>query len=62
MREGTIKIAQFLKKQLTERQLTDLCHYLDLENFANNELTNFAMMAKGIGLAKPEQQFNGNMT
>lgn len=57
MREGVIEIARFLKKPLTERQLTGLCQYLDLKSFANNELTNFEIVAKGIGLAKPEQHF-----
>ncbi|KAK4006023.1 hypothetical protein OUZ56_011150 [Daphnia magna] len=57
VREGVIEIARFLKKPLTERQLTGLCQYLDLKSFASNELTNFEIVAKGIGLAKPEQHF-----
>ncbi|XP_046451193.1 luciferin sulfotransferase-like isoform X2 [Daphnia pulex] len=57
LREGVIQIAKFLKKQLTEKQLADVCQHLDLETFANNECINYEKMAKSIGLLeKPDQR------
>ncbi len=57
MREEVVKVAKFLNKSITEKQLTDLCKHLNFDNFSKNEATNFEMMAKGIGLNNPQGHF-----
>jgi len=59
MREGVIKISKFLNKQLTAKQLTDICQHLNLDNLTRNEFINYEKMAKGIGLSvipEPDQR------
>ena len=59
MREGVIQISKFLNKQLTEKQLTDICQHLNLDNLTNNEFINYEKLAKGIGLSvipEPDQR------
>lgn len=59
MREGVIKISKFLNKQLTAKQLTDICQHLNLDNLTRNEFINYEKMAKGIGpsvIPEPDQR------
>jgi hypothetical protein len=52
MREGVIQISKFLNKKLTEKQLTDICQHLNLDNLTRNEFINYEKLAKGIGLSE----------
>lgn len=59
MREEMIKLAKFLDKSLTERQLTDLCNNMNYETFTKNQSMN-SETARDMGMIEYNNHIRRN--
>lgn len=51
------KVAKFLNKTVTEKNMVDLCNHLEINNFRNNPSVNFDIL-KQVGIqVEGEQAF-----